>query len=434
MAAPTETPKKYTTVGSIYNPSSTPLQPPTRRGRAVKWPLHADLAIAKSPLFGASFAAEPRSPPPAAAPLHYSPLQQNYDRAVSPVGSQKSLGRSGAPSASVYHSGTAELAKLGVAEMADQSDQEEDEEQGGNADLTKQMSVKTLTNLASYENPMQRAAQKMLSRALTLPLTGAKSVRSDPGHLENMLPPNGTGDLDLRSFNFNYDTILAKGPGAPLPLTAGPPGLRQHKSMTLDPGTPGSRVSAQAGCLAIPQSSALRSISRQSQYSSLREAVDSATPPFPIALSSHDDASFKIIDTLTAEEADQYYPGGLPNNFNYKTKRDGGLPAPSARDLELRREKTNRFWHAGNEMLSKSMDLAIAEKNRRDFQRSLDFKLGGAASVWKTVNRKISVREAIATPTGAHAAPLLSMAFQTLINHPEFSGRTDLPKFSFSAF
>jgi hypothetical protein len=430
---------KYTTVGSIYNPSSAPLQPPARRGRAVKWPLHADLTIAKSALLGASFAGEPGSPPSVLPPLHYSPLQQNYDRAVSPVTTPNTLART---ASSTLSASAMDLAKHDDADMSSQSDQEdEEEEEHGNVDLTKQMSVKTLTNLASYENPMQRAAQKMLSRARTLPLSNTRNTRSDPVHPENLLQSDGASDISLKSFNFNYDTILAKGPGAPRPLTAGPPGLRQHKSLTTDAPAIASQVAAAAHvktAAALPN--VLRATSRQSQNSSQLEAATSQAQPTTALLSAFNSdlaAPSKMIDTLTAEEASKYYPKGLPNNFSYQTKKDGGLLRPPSRDLQARREKTNQLWYAGNEMLCKTMDIAIAEKNHEDLKRTLDIatpRTDERSLRAGVPNRKMSVQEAIATPTKAHAAPLLSLAFQTLINHPEFSAYTNLPKFSYSGY
>lgn len=73
----------------------------------------------------------------------------------------------------------------------------------------------------------------------------------------------------------------------------------------------------------------LRATSRQSQHSSQREVVASQAQPTAAllaALNSDIVAPFKMIDTLSAEEASKFYPKGLPSNFNYQTKKNSSLP------------------------------------------------------------------------------------------------------------
>ncbi|PSS03246.1 hypothetical protein BD289DRAFT_421618 [Coniella lustricola] len=79
----------YTTVGSVAKPqSNTPLQPPVRRGRALRWPpaVADDLAAFNQSLLANLPRGRPRSPATTASTLqHYTPLQQNSDRAIDPA-------------------------------------------------------------------------------------------------------------------------------------------------------------------------------------------------------------------------------------------------------------------------------------------------------------------------------------------------------------
>jgi hypothetical protein len=97
VSAPMQT--TYTTAGTIYNPSSSQrLQPPARRGRLLKatsefdnlkfvnppLPRHQPDALHR--LYMSESLAQTQPPPD--QQISYEPLQQNYDRAVSPVNGQ----------------------------------------------------------------------------------------------------------------------------------------------------------------------------------------------------------------------------------------------------------------------------------------------------------------------------------------------------------
>jgi len=180
-------PRQYTTVGSVYNPQPQPLQPPIRRGRAAK------------PLFSYNSESTPSHPPP-----RYTPLQQNSDRAISPArvppwilsflssdhaygllaydSREETLAGNGAPQplaeASIMRDGDTGVIRQQVAkrnartvvDTAADSDGEVDERITG---AISRMNINSLVNLASYPNPMQRAAQKKLAshRAPPEPLT-----------------------------------------------------------------------------------------------------------------------------------------------------------------------------------------------------------------------------------------------------------------------
>lgn len=185
-------PRQYTTVGSVYNPQSQPLQPPIRRGRTVK----------------ALFPFKSESP---AGPsmLQYTALQQNSDRAVSPVHmdphalpssmtitrqERQVLQKFGVAVPSIHQpstmpsrlqspfpstAGPARYANSRLDSTVDafadpvsddnstmfanahaDSDNESDE---ADTKPISAMNFNSLTNLASYPNPMQRAAQKVLA-------------------------------------------------------------------------------------------------------------------------------------------------------------------------------------------------------------------------------------------------------------------------------
>lgn len=185
-------PRQYTTVGSVYNPQSQPLQPPVRRGRTVKglFPYKSE---------------SPAGPPQ----LQYTPLQQNSDRAVSPlrpdleplpsvlaaatVQERQALQRFDVTSSHMHqatsipssmwppatnNASTArqisnrlanDMGSIADSTIDDNSvmrantrassDHESDKAEAKLLD----MNFNSLTNLASYTNPMQRAAQKVLA-------------------------------------------------------------------------------------------------------------------------------------------------------------------------------------------------------------------------------------------------------------------------------
>ncbi|KAH0531764.1 hypothetical protein TsFJ059_000555 [Trichoderma semiorbis] len=305
----------YTTAGTIYNPNSSQrLQPPARRGRLLKlnsevsgFPLDATkFGTPRTMLPDTQFRSDTSVKVPAApaAIQQYSPLQQNYDRAVSPVvsphqepimSSQRlrrhntSL-RAGAdsPSLSLFDNGK------GKAVMIDNDSSSDDEDDIVNSALMN-MTVKSLQNLASYPNPNQKNAQKALLRGtrpkagnnlsggpsrLSTPFTyrndsqggarissieevsvGLRPILSEPGILYQRTQDSrwrsrkmaseagasgtyhGAFESRLSTPSTNSDNAdpnplasmhLATGPGAPKPLTAGPPGQRQYRPSTFE--------------------------------------------------------------------------------------------------------------------------------------------------------------------------------------------------------
>lgn len=133
----------------------------------------------------------------------------------------------------------------------------EDEKMKEEEDLTQfnNYSVKTLTNLASYPNPNQKMAQRCLDRARETFKAAAENMPSaSPSSSQPEL--NGIGCASASSYFGNSgresseyysrvprnarmnsstrSSVLSSGPGAPQPLTAGPPGQRHYKASTLE--------------------------------------------------------------------------------------------------------------------------------------------------------------------------------------------------------
>lgn len=444
--------QKYTTVGSIYNPSAVPLQPPTRRGRAVKWPAHTDFATSRaSPYASRNQPTSPSTDPNSRSLLQYSPLQQNSARAVSPTASAV-----GSNSLRVPHSDSFSAANVFCVPPVE-SDMVEEQDVSENDETLKTFSVKTLANLASYPNPHQRGAQRLLSCRPSAPLASLRGARSDPLGLVTPLGSDGVGEYDAQPPQEQsiYDSILSNGLGAPQPLKAGPPGLRQHKSSNAPPlrysspvYTPTSLQQAQAGVESTTSHTTVaQQSSQQARYAldpnaRLRYSSEAEGPMTSILGMQSTAKKLPIADTLPADTATEYYEDKhLPTDFNYVTapisqdwtrhyplNRFGQSKVRPQDDMQAHRNKINLDWYEGSAMMNKSMATALREKSRRDLERTIGIK-SKSKREGRQASQKISVAEANAMPVSEHAKPLISMAYQTLINHPEFTQDSQLPSF-----
>ncbi|KAF3768462.1 hypothetical protein M406DRAFT_71467 [Cryphonectria parasitica EP155] len=269
----------YTTVGSIFNPEvASQLPAPAQRGRAKRCPpIVSDDIAALDQFVQANAPYEQRQPtPPSTATImkEYSPLQQNRERAADPVAAltfqeriaTEALMNMSKPT-TPFHEGPPRDKHIRTPQ-----DQVTPVRGGGNASghddqwsgNMRHHSVKALTNLASYPNRHQQAAQRVLDR-------GRKSARPTPTgpaahrgrpvtpayHMQNASGPGGQysspsssspwGLRDHNDYNHNdhhpaHGHInntsqpggCSGGYGAPRPLTAGPPGQRQYKAATLE--------------------------------------------------------------------------------------------------------------------------------------------------------------------------------------------------------
>ncbi|KAG5926058.1 hypothetical protein E4U42_003692 [Claviceps africana] len=223
----------YTTAGTIYKPSSSqPLQPPTRRGRSIKWPIGnsshtSDLALLPMAALSELKTSASNS---YMAMQQYTPLQQNYDRAISPLDSQEHLhakttadipdrqlsNTSNSPSIStsdfrvrerpmrkerevfIGHSSDGEDGDNEAGADNDDDDDDNDDDDVNNNAL-KNLPVQSLKHLASYSNPTQKAAQKAFQRgARTRPFVLGSSMSSasssSPSALASLNIPDGSSD------------------------------------------------------------------------------------------------------------------------------------------------------------------------------------------------------------------------------------------------
>lgn len=279
---------RYTTAGTLYNPqTAAPLQPPARRGRAARWPpaVPADLSAFNNSILGNFSRGRLRSPPTTASTLrHYSPLQQNCDRAAHPPRSLPHERRDVSVSflsMSLTHdqpirSDKANSRQDQSTSLKGQENQDDKvqegavEEEEDEATRMSNYSVKTLTSLASYPNPYQKIAQRALDRARETFKAAAEASRpispavSRQG-LDGAGVPSSSYSLGRESSDYSSrvprnahiksstrSSVLSSGPGAPQPLTAGPPGQRQYKVSTLE----GPFRAIQAGTQKPPSSTA----------------------------------------------------------------------------------------------------------------------------------------------------------------------------------
>ncbi|EQL02582.1 hypothetical protein OCS_01715 [Ophiocordyceps sinensis CO18] len=283
----------YTTAGTIYNPSSAlPLQPPTRRGRSTKWNLsnpHSELSLLpKSILAGLSSKALATNPGGRSTSTlqQYTPLQQNYDRAVSPTSELEHAAFNMSLLAPHRRrpAGQGQDARLRRARQFCQwgavPDSDDDDDDEVNMNFLKNMPVKSLNNLASYPNPTQKNAQKALLggrfKLGGMPSPGISashphSLRqqagssSDEPNVELLATPMGllrpaetdvSATLDHHQLSTrllptarslspvsSVEADMAPAPttfangngnGTPRPLTAGPPGQRQYRPSTFE--------------------------------------------------------------------------------------------------------------------------------------------------------------------------------------------------------
>jgi hypothetical protein len=465
----------YTTVGSIYNPSKTSaIQAPIRRPRPRRYPTVFPIpagAEAYTDAPGSLLAAlslKDRdynlSPAPRLRTPQYSPLQQNLDRAVSPrlISKRVSPGfpelgmsipsiRSGnLPPPSTLGFNIDTIDRQSGAAFGD-TDSVASEETLSSS----RIGVKGLANLASYPNPMQKAAQNKLARARIANI-GLQSA-SDSSSLHTPLEyGNGSG--------------LSFGTGAPRPLTAGPPGQRQFRPATFDsasrtakveeidisqrvstldhidalealstlraegpPSKSQSTANNQFPVNDYTGSVATRDNSRSSHHMaySIREAVLApqpgvAQPPIPAAAksdletrnwSARDDRSWVTRDTLPVSDIGKYYPRGLAKDYTAASQQS--ISDASDPKLELSRRfyagteglvrNTNRVVHEHDVGYHKNRIGVIGEGRSRHQRDGPD----------RVQQEFIDVQDANRMEDSLHAEPLLNMMLEALLRYQE---------------
>lgn len=537
-SSPVPTQPTYTTAGTLYNPGSTqPLQPPTRRGRSFKWPApgqHLDLTLLPKPTlaplplkFGGG--GRPTTYP---SLQRYSPLQQNYDRAASPPSEIEQTAMLSMNATSMRSTNLpTPLPPSAAAILFPDVDQDRSEERGTSASdgdnvddddsfngPLSNMAVKSLQNLASYPNPIQKKAQKALLRGAKPKMnnhsTGAgsnisssrfsvqgnnsfgnfqdvggrppstlRSVLSDPSvlrraHMEgwpkatdfNRAPtavstmsrlPSPVSAGDGADMRIPTPTTLASGPGAPRPLTAGPPGQRQYRPSTFE-----------------STFKALNSNSSQSTHITDEDVVSITEQTLrtagidDIALSSDSfsspDGAFAVMNSQPqstcllqplAEEfndnhldvahdleqdnsgeifaADSFQATDLiaPSIWNlqlkalnhcswsnvtpsFRARFKEGTDRLNEKEIGVRNMRNDRCWYAGCDFLDETAVTAFSEAPHRQTLNSLGV-IGDRRPVRNNERRFVDIAEANRTPVSEHAEPLVNLALASLVRNAE---------------
>lgn len=502
----------YTTVGSVYNPQTTaPLQPPARRGRALRWPtsVPADLASFQKAILSGFPNRGSRSPPTTASTLkHYSPLQQNQERAINPLstsfGQNRSLSRSSREMSPVVMHPSNFSSSFGLSDNDehrpgdevfagdDEIKDDEDEELARMSNY----SVKTLTSLAQIPNPHQKLAQRALDKAresfkastdVSRPITPIPPRQGFDG--AGVLTPvtnlfrDGRDHTSARLPRYNYmssstrSSVLSNGPGAPQPLTAGPPGQRQYKASTLE-GTfralhassqknfpseideahfdinPSSLISFGTQPLIKLPPTHPRTPDRQNKPLPQEDVFGLSKSPArnsvaPATRNTFTRGEIKYHDTETLEYLKQYYPLSGPPKYNPE------IPTPVSNDTRSlrvsylplvpeergRRDARHRMaFYAGNRDVFKNFDERYNDfrSQVRDHQLGLSDSSQRAANIQTELDAAftstelgkpydISVEALNKLPTHEAAEPLLGMAFSTLARYWNNGQLSDVP-------
>ncbi|KAF2970700.1 hypothetical protein GQX73_g2859 [Xylaria multiplex] len=425
-------PRQYTTVGSVYNPQPQPLQPPIRRGRTVK-----SLFPYKSE--------SPAGPPQ----MQYTPLQQNSDRAVSPARlDSHSLGLTlpinrqerqvwqrfgvAVPSVQPQAQTIADSLQSPCSTMFfNTSTADSDSDSDGDGPDTKQisgMNFNSLTNLASYRNPMQRAARRVLAshRPNPVPSTGVQIPDGQLTHYNN----SETEPLPSLSGASMYTSTLSKVRGAPAPLTAGPPGVRQLRSTTFEQDTlQRARDFDDENPMLNPYHTRLP-FGQHTSGPSFEGENSSSVPLMDITRDGFEDEDEEdrdylycndnamIVDTISAEEARIFYPDGLPLNFNPQTQRISrnweserlvelkysADPFSMQNGKEFWAERPRRidssFYSGANVYYKRVFDMAILEYKQRSVAHIVGRPFNEPpTNGGRVANRHLEVRDASLMPT-----------------------------------
>lgn len=492
----------YTTAGTVYNPTAPPLQPPSRRGRASRWapPSPAELALLNKSVL-ASFPYKPyRSPPTTASSLkHYTPLQQNSDRAVEPLMGPSASGRTLSESSSTLSlnsapsQGNANSLNTNGRFLDDMrlSDDEKDEEELARMS---NLPVRTITSLASYPNPSQKLAQKALDRARETFKTAAETDRSSTPNFSQQGPQRREAPgarstsagldrdgLSISGWITKHDhlsntarsSVLSSGPGAPQPLTAGPPGQRQYKPSTLeatfralqsDTQKPSSSTTDENFLASFPSpmnTGKSETVTVPSRPQSPRQAplpvkdyfetpIPSANPTTSMVL-RYDSTQLRrrTHDTLPAEAVRGYFPDGFPPDLgppsapllSSTTGRPEGRFPPTPEELRLRDARSKIAFYSAYQDMTKTLDMRITEAQRklqdldlginstreRSAARMAEIEVLLQSSTLGLPRDDIDVEAANKLPTHEAATPLINMAFSTLLNYWADGRLMDIP-------
>jgi len=345
---------------------------------------------------------------------------------------------------------------------------------------TCRITVKSLTNLASYPNPAQKQAREMLAKART---ANPGSLPANPGSLPATapLPPRGASAP-------GKDRVRSAGSsaiGTPLPLTAGPPGQRQFRPSTFEgaaraiamgfdmdntlaqpvagpderrPGIPQSTPYG-AGvnqfldreyCRSPEVSDPLMGDYEESFTTSDCEPVSTAPPGrgLPDAQShmtaGHSPTLTKIeerripYDTCTKEQVAKFFPHRFPDDFGLNSASSMTERYPYTRRSSQDRERLAderratvdarfyaqaRAWEKNVEQVAREHDsrppknrVGVIGDGRERFRTALAGKTNDNDKVQLT---HLSVQQANELHDSAHVEPLLGMGFATMLRRKE---------------
>ncbi|KAF9772010.1 hypothetical protein IL306_010326 [Fusarium sp. DS 682] len=503
--APTSASKvTYTTAGTPYNPStSQPLQPPARRGRSLKWPAGLPAAglslLPKSVLATLPLKAGSRS----SSLQQYSP-QTPYDRASSPLNDtdHRCVNMSAQVPRLVSSATPSPLTSLfSEAEQDTFTDGEPSEESDDDCELgmdpLMNMTVKSLHNLASYPNPNQKRAQKALLRGLKPALSLKATTRSDesfapPTHSlglhdasnnsngpPNTYPPTQTEKNSLGRFygdafwnpqgnkppgipsgacqSFNRAVgsstartagVLAPGPGAPRPLTAGPPGQRQYRPSTFESTFKALQTNIPSQDVKQDEDEDVLVITRQTlrqagiSNSSLAQNMQSFDASASLASKTPLFVSTTAPEVLESLPADSKFArssaptAASTSGFHYATKvpSSSGLgPAMTsacwassselsqsryasgykfrtAKELQTYNNKINHAWYYGADFLVAAPDEIALQVQPPKGKGQFGAVGDGRPSKKGDFHRRMEIEDANRMPAADHARPLFNMA------------------------
>ncbi|PHH85668.1 hypothetical protein CDD83_99 [Cordyceps sp. RAO-2017] len=499
----------YTTAGTIYNPSSSqPLQPPARRGRATKWTSghpHTELSLFPRSLL-AGLAIKPAFLGRSSSTLQqYTPLQQNNDRAVSPLSESEHAALNMSIQPPRMRSGNTPTP---VSFLMSDKDDDKDKKNGvlavdelggavhdagdGNGDdeddkkylaALKSMTYSSLQNLSKYPNPTQRQAHHQVSvkvepdfgsllahgRVCTPPASLLRqdeadmegrmgllrpaqvdiSALLDPPHAPTRLLPTARLPSPVSSTELDAvpaSTVLATGPGAPRPLTAGPPGHRQYRRSTFESTLKALGVEDQSRVPARDDDDGLAAARRVLAVAGIDVGGVCVDPLAPAAVPcNHPTATpnppSAISLLVEGSEPDVAPPRLHAGCFGSVADPDPALdlsvdhwrnPSPlrpgryvpgtdrlSEAAVEARNRALEQKWYEGSDLMGMSAPQVVEESTMRRHKYVFGAIGDGRPKKAKTEYEPMSVEEACNTPVADHAKPLVVMALASLVRQAD---------------
>ncbi|KAI5464105.1 hypothetical protein BGZ63DRAFT_401085 [Mariannaea sp. PMI_226] len=508
----------YTTAGTLYNPNTShTLQPPTRRGRNLKFApggTYSGLSLFPKGIL-ASLSLQEGLGNSLSVP-QYTPLQQNYHRAISPLPDTDHVSINMSAKTTLAPSGTT----LSSVPSSLFSEVEQDKSPNGSStcssddevdfgmDPLMNMSVKSLHNLASYPNPNQKKARKVLRGVKPTPESATSAVkasvpstpctplarsfapteilkkrsvspislrpaRSDPAFLYTAQDESHVKPDLIRSATLQFDKshkietvdqvtpallqnatasiTLSSGPGAPQPLTAGPPGQRQYRPSTFESTFKALRTETTPRNISKDEDQETVTVQRTLLSAAVDELdfLTESTSPIlnaaePVSPEAHpasltDDDVFAGIgdhdDSSAWNQRNQRYDGTFVSTWDWPSKSFHSNYASTPHTWEApvheypwrltktqvaaRNEKINRDWYSGAGLLDKSIDDLAADTTHRKRKNIFGAVGDGRPMKPKDPYAKIQIAEANGMSTAKHAEPLLNMAYASILQHVE---------------